>query len=315
MFLNRTRIDSLISNFIKSLRDTQEQEMAEYCLFSGKALRPLIIENIFLSLCGNSSNPDNKNTIPLLNNKILNDFMIAVELLHTASLLLDDLPCMDNDKTRRGKPCFHIKYSIGDAKILANKFILYSIKLVYQHLVKFNGIISVIIDIIQDTAIGQYIDLTCKTINGKNSIEKCDMLCLKTSTLFSLSFVFGYLAFKLSNNPGDFNNPRDCDCYNENELLEDCNCFIEMGKVFGRLYQISDDFEDYIEDRSKKRVMNNVLALGYSASSNIFISSIQEFKFMLNNEKYSCYNDFFGSILEILSSKMNNGLVQVLQNI
>ena len=231
--------------------------------------------------------------------------MIAVELLHTASLLLDDLPCMDNDNTRRGKPCFHIKYSIEDAKILANKFILYSIKLVYRHLVKLEGVISVIIDIIQDTAIGQYIDLTCKSINGKNTLEKSNMLCLKTSTLFSLSFVLGYLAFKLTGGQK----------MNEENVMNEVYDFIEMGKAFGRLYQISDDFEDYLEDRSKKRVMNNVLALGYSASSNVFFSSLQEFKFMLNNEKYGCYSEFFGSILEILSDKMNNGLIRVLQNI
>lgn len=305
MFLNRTRFDSLISNFINDLRDKEEQEMAKYCLYSGKALRPLIIENVFLSLYNTEHNTSPSPAPSLVNNKILNDFMIAVELLHTASLLLDDLPCMDNDTTRRGNPCFHIKYSIEDAKILANKFILYSIKLVYRHLVKLEGVISVIIDIIQDTAIGQYIDLTCKSINGKNTLEKSNMLCLKTSTLFSLSFVLGYLAFNLTTENG----------INRENVMKEVYDFIEMGKVFGRLYQISDDFEDYLEDRSKKRVMNNVLALGYSASSNVFFSSLQEFKFMLNNEKYGCYSEFFGSILEILSDKMNNGLVRVLQNI
>ena len=311
MLLNRTRFDSLISNFIRdfSTRGEQEQEqereMAQYCLYSGKALRPLIVENIFLSLCSNKI----KNDTILLNNEILNDFMIAVELLHTASILLDDLPCMDNDKTRRGAKCFHIKYSIKDAKVLANKFILYSIKLVYRHLVKLNGVITLIINIIQDTAIGQYIDLTCKPINIKSTLEKCDMLCLKTSTLFSLSFVFGYLAFKL-------NDTRENEIDEaKTEITDECNNFIEMGKVFGRLYQISDDFEDYLEDRSKKRVMNNVIALGYSPSSNIFFSSLQEIKIRLNDKKYACYNDFFGNILEILSYKMNNGLVEVLQNI
>ena len=38
------------------------------------------------------------------------DAACAVEILHTYSLIHDDLPCMDNDATRRGKPANHIKY-------------------------------------------------------------------------------------------------------------------------------------------------------------------------------------------------------------
>lgn len=42
----------------------------------------------------------------------------AVELVHTASLLLDDLPCMDDAKTRRGKPAIHVRFG-EDVAILA----------------------------------------------------------------------------------------------------------------------------------------------------------------------------------------------------
>lgn len=38
------------------------------------------------------------------------DLAIAIEYFHTASLLFDDLPCMDNASTRRGSPCTHIAY-------------------------------------------------------------------------------------------------------------------------------------------------------------------------------------------------------------
>lgn len=41
---------------------------------------------------------------------------LAVECVHTYSLVHDDLPCMDNDRTRRGKPTTHVVY--GDAKAL-----------------------------------------------------------------------------------------------------------------------------------------------------------------------------------------------------
>ena len=52
--------------------------MAEYCLFSGKALRPLITLKIFKSLAGYSFKVDNP---------VIRDLMLSVELIHTASLL------------------------------------------------------------------------------------------------------------------------------------------------------------------------------------------------------------------------------------
>lgn len=43
-------------------------------------------------------------------------YAVAIELVHTVSLLQDDLPCMDNAEMRRGKQCAHLKY--GEANIL-----------------------------------------------------------------------------------------------------------------------------------------------------------------------------------------------------
>ena len=151
MSLNRTRVDSILIKYINDYNDTNNSlwnEMAKYILLSGKALRPLIVENVFLGLI---NNPNNFN----FNLPILDDLMVSIELLHCASLLLDDLPCMDDDKTRRGRTCFHIKYSVNDAKKIANKFILDSIRLVYKHIVRIPVLVTIIIDIIQNTAIGQ----------------------------------------------------------------------------------------------------------------------------------------------------------------
>ncbi len=39
----------------------------------------------------------------------------ALEFVHAASLVLDDLPCMDDAKTRRGQPCVHVRYGEGVA--------------------------------------------------------------------------------------------------------------------------------------------------------------------------------------------------------
>ncbi len=70
----------------------------------GKRVRPqLTLE--FARLCG----ADYKNAIP---------FACAVEFIHTYSLIHDDLPCMDDDDMRRGKPSNHIVYG-EDTALLA----------------------------------------------------------------------------------------------------------------------------------------------------------------------------------------------------
>lgn len=47
------------------------------------------------------------------------DLSISVELFHTASLLFDDLPCMDNAEERRGAPCTHKLFGDGTAILAA----------------------------------------------------------------------------------------------------------------------------------------------------------------------------------------------------
>lgn len=47
------------------------------------------------------------------------DMAIALEYFHTASLVFDDLPCMDNATMRRGAPCVHVEYSEAAATLAA----------------------------------------------------------------------------------------------------------------------------------------------------------------------------------------------------
>lgn len=69
-------------------------EAMEYSLFAGgKRIRPVLTLE-FCRLCGG----DVKNALP---------FACALEMIHTYSLIHDDLPCMDDDDLRRGKPTNH----------------------------------------------------------------------------------------------------------------------------------------------------------------------------------------------------------------
>ncbi len=85
-------------------------EAMQYSLFAGgKRLRPVLCFE-FCRLCGG----DWKAAAP---------FAAAVEMIHTYSLIHDDLPCMDNDDFRRGRPTNHKVYGEGLA-VLAGDALL-----------------------------------------------------------------------------------------------------------------------------------------------------------------------------------------------
>ena len=72
-------------------------EAMRYSLLAGgKRVRPVLALKFCEALCGEME--------PAL------DYACAVEMLHTYSLIHDDLPCMDDDDLRRGKPTCHVKY-------------------------------------------------------------------------------------------------------------------------------------------------------------------------------------------------------------
>ena len=72
-------------------------DAARYSLLGGgKRIRPVILLE-FYKLCG-------------ANDDCAYNFACAIEMIHTYSLIHDDLPCMDNDDMRRGKPSCHIRY-------------------------------------------------------------------------------------------------------------------------------------------------------------------------------------------------------------
>ena len=88
-----------IEDYMRTLNEVYPElhEAMNYSLFSGgKRIRPVIML-AFCDLFGG----DRNNVYP---------FACALEMIHTYSLIHDDLPCMDNDTMRRGKPCNHITF-------------------------------------------------------------------------------------------------------------------------------------------------------------------------------------------------------------
>lgn len=85
-------------------------EAMEYSLMAGgKRLRPMLMQETYGLLGGNS--------------QVIEPFMAAIEMIHTYSLVHDDLPAMDNDDYRRGRKTTHIVYG-EDMGILAGDALL-----------------------------------------------------------------------------------------------------------------------------------------------------------------------------------------------
>lgn len=70
-------------------------------LAGGKRLRPMLLKETFDMFGGKG--------------RIAEPFMAAIEMVHTYSLVHDDLPCMDNDEYRRGRKTTHVVYGEGMA--------------------------------------------------------------------------------------------------------------------------------------------------------------------------------------------------------
>lgn len=75
----------------------------------GKRLRPLLTLE-FARLSAKTSKTD-----PELAERLAMPYACAIEMIHTYSLIHDDLPCMDNDELRRGKPTNHMVYGYANA--------------------------------------------------------------------------------------------------------------------------------------------------------------------------------------------------------
>ena len=109
----REFIESYLNDLYKRFSAEPQKplfEAMEYSLLAGgKRLRPIFAFD-FCRMCG----ADWKNAAP---------FAAAIEMIHTYSLIHDDLPCMDDDDFRRGRPTNHKVYGEGMA-VLAGDALL-----------------------------------------------------------------------------------------------------------------------------------------------------------------------------------------------
>ncbi|GAB6189767.1 polyprenyl synthetase family protein [Marinitoga arctica] len=184
----------------------------EYSFFSGgKRLRPWIIYNI-----GRYYNIEKDS---------LFNIGFAVELLHTASLIHDDLPSIDNSNFRRGNVTNHKKFGEWRALLTGDVGFIIPFKIFSSFAEKEANILTkffseTIIKLIE----GETLDVAFE--KGNLSPQKSDVETMynkKTSALFEFSFAYAPL---LLNRKKEF------------ELLK------KVGRNFGLSFQIYDDIKD-----------------------------------------------------------------------
>lgn len=80
----------------------------------GKRLRPLLMREVYRLFGGTG--------------KEIEPFMAAIEMIHTSSLIHDDLPCMDNDEYRRGRKTTWVAYGYDMAVLAGDALLIYAIE-------------------------------------------------------------------------------------------------------------------------------------------------------------------------------------------
>lgn len=96
----REKIDAALAGYFSLSEDFPQARLAEAMRYSllagGKRIRPMLVLE-FCRIAGGNV----EEALPVA---------CAIEMLHTYSLIHDDLPCMDNDDLRRGRPTNHVVY-------------------------------------------------------------------------------------------------------------------------------------------------------------------------------------------------------------
>ena len=222
---NARKIDKFLIKYLKIQNQSPLTKPMKYGIISGgKKIRSTIIFDT-----GKIFN---------INEKKLINICAAVECIHSYSLIHDDLPCMDNDIIRRGKPSTHIKFGEASAVLAGSSLLTLAFEIIADKKYIINSkykneIIKSLANCSGHTGIagGQELDLKFENKNKKiNNI--LDMQKKKTGKLFNFCLhAVGIIA---------------------NKTNKEKKSLSYLGEEIGLLFQLADDFLDI---KSSKELM------------------------------------------------------------
>ncbi len=223
----------------------------------------------------------------------------ALEMLHVQSLIHDDLPCMDNDDFRRGKPSNHKVFGEANAVLAGDALLTFAPQLIIEkskelsaeqivrilhEYTKFAGAYGLIA--------GQVVDIESE--GGKlvkSPEETLDFIHLnKTAVLFRLAVRIGVICAdgdeKIFNEFDDFATKFGLAFQIYDDIMDEISTFEELGKSVGK------------DEKSGK--LTYVSLYGLSEAKNKFARLIQECYDII--EKYN--SDIFREILKKLKNRI-----------
>jgi farnesyl diphosphate synthase len=170
-------------------------------------------------------------------NKIVLDVACAIEFIHIYSLIHDDLPAMDNDDFRRGKPTCHKKFDEATAILAGDTLLTYSFEILSNKKLAIDPNIKCQLTNIIAKAIGykgmaggQMIDLEAKNYNLSPE-QVFELHNLKTGKMIVAAIQIGALL-------GEAND-------------QALKCLVNYGADIGLAFQIKDDIIDFYEEQMK----------------------------------------------------------------
>ena len=179
-------VEKTLSEVLPSSRPAVLSEAMRYAVGTGgKRIRPLICLASAVAVGGNAEDAKYP--------------AAAIELLHNYTLIHDDLPAMDNDRERRGKPTVWVRFGEANA-ILAGDALL---ALAYQVAAKAPRNVAAIVDVLGEKGVGvvagQVEDVRRETLDGSQvsglKSLTCDFIYRhKTADLFIAAAAMGGLA-------------------------------------------------------------------------------------------------------------------------
>ena len=207
-----------LKKYLKNQKKSNLFNPINYGLFpGGKKIRSKILIDI--------------GTIFNVNYNTLIKIGAAVECIHAYSLIHDDLPCMDNDIMRRGKPSTHVKFGEATAVLAGNSLLTLAFEILSDKKLNVNDktkveLIKRLSECSGHTGIagGQFLDLNFekKKVPIKKIIE---MQSKKTGRLFGFCCIAPVIIAK-----------------KENKMIKK---FENIGSKIGLLFQIADDLIDH----------------------------------------------------------------------
>ena len=219
----------------------------------------------------------------------------AIEMLHAQSLIHDDLPCMDNDDFRRGKPSNHKVFGEANAVLAGDALLTYAPQTIIEKSKDLSS--DQIVRIIHEFTklggaygliAGQVVDIESEGGKlDKSKEETLDFIHLnKTAVLFRLALKMGAIIAKA-----------------DKETEEELDNF---GKKFGLAFQIYDDIMDEI---STFEEMGKTLGKDKEAGKLTYVSlyGLEEAKKrfrVLINECYSIIEKYHSKIFEEILGKL-----------